>query len=324
MRLGQLARRLERKPQELVDFLIKEHEIAIETDLNTKIEGVALELVMEAFKVELPPVDLPEAVEVPVPIEEEITVELVEVPEAIEPVETVVESVELPEIEIEIVEMPEAEIALSDEEIENVAAAAVVAEIDAEEPTETVTEHVVEKIARVGEDGEELPELIVEDGVIKAPKLELDGFKVVGKIELPTIKRSVEFLVTNGDVTEDVTETIYETRSHEAAVRKKKAVAQHKNRKVKQVTKRNSRTLTEADRKAHADRRAIRKKEEAEVLLQEKKKQHYFENVQKKTLKSSRQKKTKEIAKAVKKQSPVKKAPAPTTLWGKFKKWLND
>ena len=309
MRLGQLARKLDRKPQELVDFLEKEHQITIEMDLNTKVDKDALSFITEAFKIE-------EILEIPVETKEEIA-ELTE-KEIVEEVYDTEVAETVSEIDVE------EEVALSDEEIEDIAIAAVAAEIEeSEEPIEEKTTTVVqERIARVGEDGEELPELIVEDGVIKAPKPELDGFKVVGKIELPSTKRSIQFLVTNGGQTEDVTESIFETRRKEKEARKKQAFELRKARKGKQQKKRTSRTLTDADRKAHADRRAERKKAELEKKQAEKRKRHYEENVQKKAAVHSKKKKQKEIEKAAKKQK-APKVPEPTTMWGKFKKWLN-
>lgn len=310
MRLGQLARRLDKKPQELVDFLVKEHQITIETDLNTKVEGEALDVVMDAFKVEVP----------------------VEAPKVIERKPIIEEVISEPENEDN--DMEETEMDLSESEIEDMAIEAVAAEVTEKdfpevfveiEDLETKTEEEtpkIEKIARVGEDGEPLPELIIEGGVIKAPKPELDGPTVVGKIELPTIKRGIQFLVTNNDSTIDVTESIYEQRQTEKEANKKKVIEVRKKRKVNEPKKRPRKTLTEADRKAHEDRRAIRKKLEAEKERQEKKTQHYFENVQQKTSQQSKQKKKKEIEKAVKKQK-APKLPEPTTSWGKFKKWLN-
>ncbi|MDX1349395.1 MAG: hypothetical protein R3279_04070 [Putridiphycobacter sp.] len=297
MRLGQLARKLDKKPQELIDFLEKEHKINLDSDLNTKVEGVALDLLLNTFKVE--------EEEGKVPVKQESVKE-----------EVVSEPIE------EIAEVLSPEIELTEEEIEDIAAKIVVEEISDEEIDIEPAQGNIEKIARVSEDGEELPELIIEDGVIKAPKPELDGFKVVGKIELPTVKRGIQFLITNSGDTTDVTEAIFEKRKIEREVRKKKAIEARKARKEKQKNKAKRKTLTEADRKAFEVKRQKRKAEEAEKLKQEKKRRHYEEHVQKKAAATGAKKKKKEIEKAVKKQKAPKQ-PEPTTLWGKFKKWLN-
>lgn len=328
MRLGQLARKLDKKPHDLVDFLEKEHQITIDSDLNTKVEGDALDIIMDVFK-KIEPV-----IEVPTPEEKAIEIEEI-VPEIAE--EVIVEEIAIPEpIEL-VVEEVEAEIEITEEEIEDIAAEAVVAEIDEEEldltlenaaePIERITEvtadeTIIERIARIGEDGEELPELIIEDGVIKAPKQELDGFKVVGKIELPSAKRGIEFLVTNGDETKDITEEIFETRKLEKEARKKKAFEERKQRQTKKQTGKPRRKITEADKQAHAARRAAEKKSELDKRQAQKKKRHYQENVHKRAAAQGKKKKQKEIEKAVKKQK-APKVPEPTTAWGKFKRWLN-
>jgi len=292
MRLGQLARKLDKKPQELVDFLKESHQITLDSDLNTKIEGEALKLVMESFEVttaEMQVEDNPVSTE----------------PEIVEEIET------------------EKEVELTEEEIEQLAAEAVASEIELEEDESPENEKNVEKIIRLSEDGEELPELIVEDGVIKAPKPAIDGPKVLGKIELPTVKRSVNFFITKGEETLDVTEAIHEKRQAERQARKQAAIEARKNRKRKSDKKPKRRVLSENEKKQQEKKIQAAKQVAIEKKKQEKRKQHYYENVQKKTIKSSKQKKKKEIEKAIKKHKPTKQTPAPTTLWGKFKRWLN-
>ncbi len=307
MRLGQLARKLDKKPQELLDFLEKEHQILLEMDLNTKVGAEALDLLMKAFK-------------------EEVSVESLteDLPKA------TIEENDSKAIN-EIIEEPEEEIELSVEEIEDIAAKSVIAEID--ENAENVFQHddlsengtveeEIERISRIGEDGEELPDLIIEDGIIKAPKPELDGPTVVGKIELPSIKRSVQFLVTNGNTTTDVTETVYEKRKADKDARKQKAYENRKKRKAKQTKKRPRKVITDADRKAFEEKRRQRKSAELKKYQAEKRKKHYTENVQQKVATQSKKKKKKEIEKAIKKQK-APKLPEPTTAWGRFKRWLN-
>ena len=52
MRLGQLARKVNVKPAQIVSFLGKEHNILVDDNLNSKIEDATLALVLEKFKVE--------------------------------------------------------------------------------------------------------------------------------------------------------------------------------------------------------------------------------------------------------------------------------
>ncbi|MFK8046267.1 MAG: hypothetical protein AB8B72_12300 [Crocinitomicaceae bacterium] len=314
MRLGQLARKLDKKPQELVDFLVNEHQIKIESDLNTKVEGEALSILSANFKKKK--ISKPVAPSKKIDSVQEVS----QKDKEDEGASIAAISVEEPAD----IEKETEELGLSEDEIEIMTIAAVAAETDvSDEPIKDVSDDsVTERIARVGEDGEELPELIIKDGVIKAPKPELDGFKVVGKIDLPTKKRGIQFLITNGGETQDVTEAIYEKRKVEKAAAKKKAFEARKAKATKKTTKRARKTLTDEDRKAFEVKRAERKRKEAEKEQALKRKKHYEENVQKKAAASSKKKKEKEIEKAVKKQK-TPKVPEPTTTWGKFKKWLN-
>ena len=293
MRLGQLARKLNIKPADIVTFL-DGHDIAVEDNPNTKIENEALDLTLKAFG-EAEADQVEETVEQPA--EEDIKVE--ETPLAIEEEQ-------------------------SEEEIENAALEAV-----AEEVLEEVSEDDDSSSAKGIEAGleDEITEADIEerieDGVIKAPKKELEGFTVVGKIELPTVKRSVTFISTNSGASTDITEEIAEKRKADRAARKQREYEARQSRKKQSRPKKQRRVLTDAEKKAHQDKIDAKKAAKKAATKKANKKNHYIENVQKKQSAQLQQKKKKEIEKSLKKQKPKDTRPEPTTAWGKFLRWLN-
>lgn len=192
MRLGQLARKIDKDTSEIVKFLGKQ-EITIEDHLNTKIEDNHVELVLEAFKLPEPEETVEEIVE----STEENTVETTgdKTTDTSSDEDTITEE----EVTVEVFEMTEEEVIESTEEKGGV----VVAQEDVDTRTLTVsdllketepetneektipeTEEVEEnEIVEFGRE-DQIPEDITAD-LIKAPKVELQGIKVVGKIDLP-------------------------------------------------------------------------------------------------------------------------------------------
>jgi len=123
MRLGQLARKLEIRPTEIVEFLAAKH-IQIEDGTNTKMDDSHVALVLQHFS---PATDLKDF------SEDEPTI----APDLIQTLETVEPPKENPEIQSDVQ--------------------------DEAQPQQSE--------------------------VIKAPKIELSGLKVLGKIELPETKK---------------------------------------------------------------------------------------------------------------------------------------
>lgn len=304
MRLGQLARKLNKKPQELVSFLKEEHQLEIESTLNTKVEGAALDLILESFKVkEVSKVEVKEEVEQKseeVDNEKESIIE--DVQEVVEEIIVPIEAEVLPDVEDVIEEALEVVAEEAFNEIE--AIDAINTDVEADEITEA------EILSRI------------KDGVIKAPKKELEGFKVVGKIELPSAKRGIQFLVSTNNDTIDVTEAIFETRKKQNDAIKQKAYEARKASKVKADNRKpKRRKITEADLKAHQAKRTVVKQVEIEKKRKEKKKSHYVENIQSKQSATIQVKKKKEIQKSLEKQKDTR--PAPKNKWEKFLRWLN-
>lgn len=289
MRLGQLARKLDVKVNEIVDFLNNEHNISIENDLNTKIEGDALDFVMDNYKVD------------------EVVEEKITEPEIIEDV--------IPEKIPEVVEeIPE-----------------TVVETEVIENTENADNEIVDnggdndKLVVESEDGEEI-ELNVVDGVIKAPKKELSGFKVVGKIELDKPKKGVQHIKTEGEETTNVTDEITAKRKEIAQLKREKYLKRKAEKKKRQDNKkkRNKRkVLSELEIKEKQAELLVEKRLKQAQIDKEKKRKHYEQLTKnKKTTPSKKAKKKKKVDESVVKT--VKQFDKePTTTLGKIWKWFN-
>lgn len=165
-----------------------------------------------------------------------------------------------------------------------------------EEPEVTMEEEPVNATAKPTT--ENVQEEEVE--VIKAPKIELQGLKVVGKIELPEPKTEEkpkeEKKVTNG----------------------KKSNGRKKNpkRELTEEEKEKRRIKSKKARKKREEREKEKQKELEQKRLKKKKKEHYLKKIHKPQPPVS--KKEKRIKEQEKQNKHV-----PKTLLGKFWKWLN-
>ncbi len=169
MRLGQLSRKLQIESKEIIKLLeAKGH--TIEQSPNTKLDDALLEIVNAAFAPK-----------------EEVETENNEVVE-----NTFEAEVNQPEIEEKESEAePEVAVEAIEETEED-----VVEEKDIVEEQVAITLDEAEKSEEVNsesEDSELDPEneysFIEDNGVIRAPKVTLEGIKVVGKIDLPEKKK---------------------------------------------------------------------------------------------------------------------------------------
>ncbi|MBL7873252.1 MAG: hypothetical protein JNM78_16655 [Cyclobacteriaceae bacterium] len=166
-------------------------------------------------------------------------------------------------------------------------------------------EEIQEKIEVVTEDLK--PEEPQDVELIKAPKVELSGLKVLGKIELPELKKKEPVSPSEETETKDSEEKI----------------------KSRPATKRNFRTDRQANQKEwrnpiamqreREEREALEKRKEALEREKERKRMHYLSKI-----------KTEQPTKAIRVyDEPDEKeiktiAAPPKTLWGKFIKWLNN
>ena len=289
MRLGQLARKVNIKPAQIISFLEKEHNIIVEDNLNSKIEDESLALVMNEFKIEEKIIEPKKELVIIIEEEEIVSETLLEdntedvIPDTVE-VETIIETTKK--------------------------------EVIVEENTVVVKE----TLTVIDEDGEEI-ELNVVDGIIKVQKKELEGFKVVGKIDLPQKKKSVIFIHTKGSESIDVTDKIDEQKN-EVAKRKKELYLERKNKRQDR-NKKNKRgprkVLTELEIKERENKLAVEKSIKQSKAKKELKKKHYKQNIQPNVV--APKKKKKKIDGNEKTSNKYDKEA--TTTWGKLMKWFN-
>ncbi len=143
--------------------------------------------------------------------------------------------------------------------------------------------------------------------IIRAPKIELSGLKVLGKIELPEKKKKEE-AVKEG---EEGTPTQEAEKSEALPLRKPRR------EKERKPERRSSRNPLEESRER--ERRALEEKRKAEL---ERRKEARTQKYLKKVQTNTPTKKSKAEAPVI--QKAKVQQPAPTTLWGKFVKWLTS
>lgn len=144
--------------------------------------------------------------------------------------------------------------------------------------------------------------------IIRAPKIELSGLKVLGKIELPEKKKKEEVAAKEGEEGSSVQEA---EKSEVLPLRKPR---REKERKPERRSSRNP--LEEARER---ERRALEEKRKAELeRRKEARTQKYLKKVQTNTPTKKLKAETPMVQKTKVQQ------PEPTTLWGKFVKWLTS
>ena len=147
--------------------------------------------------------------------------------------------------------------------------------------------------------------------VIKAPKVELSGLKVLGKIELPEARKKEK--PTVDPVAEDTKTEIQEQRRPKAESRKQ--VSTKSNREVTQQSWRNPIAL-QREREA---REAEERKKEAAEREKERRKEHYLKRVKV----GQPTKPARIIDEPVELHINQNTDKRPSSLWGRFIKWLN-
>jgi len=279
MRLRQLARKLQVQPKQLIAVLAENgHEI--ENDPNFKLTETQEELILKT-----------------IPAPEGKSVE--------SPEEDVIEAIEVPKAVVEELETPTEEI-ITPEPIQE--------EAKPEQPKPIKAEEAPKVYSLEKEEQEKHKDV----ELIKAPKLKLEGLKVLGKIDLPAPK------VKEKEAPEESEEKTEEPRQPRTS-QNREINRQDRNRE-KLRPRPNS---LEAERR-RAEQEAKRKKLAEEKRLKAIKEKHYKENVQAKIKAGpTKKKKTKpelsvptnqktQTAKkpAVKKEAPKKGL---RRLWA----WLN-
>ena len=351
MRLAQIARKVDSKPQEIRKFIHEKFEVELDADPNTKLDDDQVNAILEHFKVEEPEEQSKK---------EEETEEVVE--DIIDPtIETDIESLK----EIAEEEAGDTKIEIPDVNKED--------NPESEENSDDEKKDTPKKVVTIkhdegddaGETAEEDPKSFEEVEVDREAELiaaevdKLKGIKVVGKIDLSEPEPEEEDLPTadaiedeidqlDGDVDTsefpDLTESNSDEEKEAIFAELDAQMDQNKGgvQKVKQVTneasevnenieveedensiyknKRGDYRFTTEQRKNREKSLAI-KAEKAKIKAQkEKKKRHYEENVAAKVKPKSKKKKQKPSKKSAAKAQKEE----PKGLWQKFLNWLND
>lgn len=184
-------------------------------------------------------------------------------------------------------------------------------EFIAELANEKHTEEPMEEVKREVQPMPVLPESLPSSNeekpeVIRVPKIELSGLKVVGKIELPEPKKKDEKPVADEFPKEPTPEPKQEERPHKID---RKAI-QHKKEKKQRPHVNPLALQREREAREAAEKRRIQAERE-----KEKRKQHYHNKV--KTVRPAKPVKPSKVESV---DTPSE--PQPTTWWGKFLKWL--
>lgn len=295
MRLGQLARKLEVKPSEIAELLNTKYSLEISVHPNSKIPDDHIEEVKNHFYFEPITESSSEAENKNEPIiskKNEVVAESLSKVIEDEPIVTISKSI--PKL-------------VSDHnELDNIETAESTKELTIEkEPNSEVSEW--ENAEFISE------ETKLQADTIKVPKVDLEGLKVIGKIDLPEPKvNSTE--EDDSIIAEDV-----ETAPVKVSKPMRKSSNSKRPEKRKYSEKEKAEFLEKKKLNAHLE--LLKKQKE------EKKKSHYAKTQQqkKKTIPAKKKKKKQIVNTEVQKNSKYKaKEAAPTGFWGKFKKWLND
>lgn len=266
MRLGQLSRKINTKPTEILAYIKNEFDVELGTHLNTKVDDTLAEKVITKFgKVD----SVPDVAEVP----------------------------ELEEVEV----IDSTSTTESTEE----------ASSKVPESIEPVTEYAIQQDVN--------PEVIAKAPLIKAPKVELSGPTVVGKIDLPP-PLSEQMVEVDGVMMSK--QAIADQKKEKWEERKKKSRSRNEKRssdKVRSSRKNSEEQIAQMkhdrEQKDLAHKLALREKRIAKKAKEEKKPKSVY--VPKKTKKKA----VAPIRKEIKKVQNTK--PENLSVLGKIWKWFN-
>lgn len=338
MRLGQIARKLNVKPLEVKAFIEKKFEIELGDDLNLKLEDEYVDAINEQFKV----------IEVVSEAEEKPKKKVEEVIVAEEKEETTDDQ----EPKSELKEIVEENIVIEDSEKEISDSDTVAAEQEQststlEEVTSTENKEEEEETDVVDDMATEPIELEVDPNaeLIKAPKVTLEGLKVVGKIDLPEDKKEEEIIdeETSEDILEVVSTEEIESNEIDPEIAELDAAMASSSQDINKETKvaiaiEEKEHLNEEEEEEYSvykDKRGIyhfsqeqkqnridslhRLKTQEKIKMQKAAKQRFYkETVSSQPVKKKKTKKSVAVDKPKEEKKEVK------GVWGKFLRWLND
>lgn len=297
MRLGQISRKLNVKPNDIRDFIESEFNVSIDLDLNFKLEDNQIAALNEKFKSIEPIVTATEKNESSYTVDNAVQVEK---------------------------ENDEAQIV---DEIEP-----VVVEV------ETETSGVIQNVERAEDDDriesektnlvdpfEPLP-VNPDAELIKAPKIKLEGLKVVGKIELPekvVAKSAVEDSAENEESTNEMIDaTTIDAEKKETTQKTEKIIDEVEEEYSIYKDKRGIYHFSQQQRENRKNSLARIAFKKLEKQKKKNKARHYQKNVNLAKKENQEKKKAKKDNAKSQKSSITK--PVRKGIWGKFLNWLND
>jgi len=281
MRIGQLSRKYDIPHQEIISFLKEIEPTSCTFHSNSKLDEATEELIARKFDF-----SLEESSEHQDEVREESIVEkglseseVPHKPETVEPVQNEMEKMLLPESQLDK--------SISGAEVPN-----------PQEDEEVVieTDQLLELL-----ESDETPIDLAKITRIKAPKKQLDGLKVVGKIELPEPK----------------------TKTEEKAEWQEKEIKPERNGRRRLVSEEEleKRRLRAKEKKEEYEARQEKRKQEKEKKrIKAIKEAHYLKKMQRT---KPIQQKNKIKAKNRQTSPTEEQRPKPKTLFGKFLRWLN-
>ncbi|MEP5612574.1 MAG: hypothetical protein ABJP45_10010 [Cyclobacteriaceae bacterium] len=320
MRLGQLARKYDVSLQEVISYLNELAPASSELHSNSKLDEKTETLIAKRFELLF---DEPEELDVeieeaPKEIEKEpapdtvsekpplheVTLEESEVPEVLEEDEVTVQEkqtssgLETSDLDEMTYLMQEVEGPLPEKEVEEQPPVAEVQTQQREKDETIETDRLLELL-----ESEEASVDLSKITLIKAPKKELDGLKVVGKIEIAEPK------VEESEENDQPTKPKFDSET--LALRQKQREELREQRRL--IAKKK-----EEEQKARQEKR-VRDREKKKVKAQ--KEAHYKSKLKQNTPKQSKQKAETPVLEPATKM--VTQRPKPKTLVGKFWRWLN-
>lgn len=256
MRLGQLSRKLKVKPQEIIDFINAKFDKELVVHPNVKIDDAFI----DDIHAEFPTV---------INVEKE---------------EIIIES-ENKELEIEPLEKEE------EEELPEKEQTPSFVEADTEKLTQEISKEIILDLHSENEDENDQEndllseeDLNIIDGIIKAPKLEVEGIKVVGKIDLPEKAIEAEETISDDD------QTIQEDSENkpEKTIEISKEIKRDSNQKpAKSKPRRTKQGFSLEEQKRQEIEAYERRKKEQKEAEKRKKQKHYEKNLKDKQAKSN-------------------------------------
>lgn len=326
MRLAQIARKVGMTPTDIQSFLESEFDIQLENEPNYKLNEEQLAAVYEKY-----PKIQPEIATATLNVEDDNTGKTV----------SEEDSLITDEFEPAVEESTEAEEIILEATNEEVVEESIEPETTQDKSPKKVTIHYQEENEVILEDEQEgnfeEAEYNPDAEFIEAPKVKLDGLKILGKIELPEKKAPVEEEKTAEEIEAEEADEIAHL---EAAMRSQaQDVKVGKNSKDTDTSNSEEEEISEyKDAKGIYHFSHTQKENRARALVEiqlrdkaikekEKKKRHYEEMMKsrkaesqnKVEIKSSKPKK----AVSQPKQKKQKAEPA-KGFWAKFLRWLND